>query len=135
MADIQNLRTSAETGLSNLFEAARKGFASEEAIAREEAFRFFEAAGLPSRRVEAFKYTDLRAAMKEAVPPAEAPSPEVAQAAVASAKGFAGLDAARLTFVNGHLIRPLSDLDGLPAGLTVTPAQFHGIEVNWPSSV
>jgi Fe-S cluster assembly protein SufD len=121
MADIQNLRTSAETGLSNLFEAARKGFASEEAIAREEAFRFFEAAGLPSRRVEAFKYTDLRAAMKEAVPPAEAPSPEVAQAAVASAKGFAGLDAARLTFVNGHLIRPLSDLDGLPAGLTVTP--------------
>jgi Fe-S cluster assembly protein SufD len=112
MADIQNLRTSAETGLSNLFEAA---------IAREEAFRFFEAAGLPSRRVEAFKYTDLRAAMKEAVPPAEAPSPEAAQAAVASAKGFAHLDAARLTFVNGHLVRPLSDLDGLPAGLTITP--------------
>ena len=121
MADIQNLRTSAETGLSSLFESARKSFASEEAIAREEAFRFFEATGLPSRRVEAFKYTDLRAAMKEAVPPAEAPSPEAAQAAVASAKGFAGLDAARLTFVNGHLIRPLSDLDGLPAGLTVTP--------------
>ncbi|MCJ2143606.1 SufB/SufD family protein [Methylobacterium sp. E-066] len=121
MADIQNLRTSAETGLSSLFESARKSFASEEAIAREEAFRFFEATGLPSRRVEAFKYTDLRAAMKEAVPPAEAPSPKAAQAAVASAKGFAGIDAARLTFVNGHLIRPLSDLDGLPAGLTVTP--------------
>ncbi|MHC2105706.1 MULTISPECIES: SufD family Fe-S cluster assembly protein [unclassified Methylobacterium] len=121
MAEIQNLRTSAETGLSSLFEAARKGFASEEAIAREEAFRFFEAAGLPSRRVEAFKYTDLRAAMKEAVPPAEAPSAEAAQAAAASAKGFAGLDAAHLTFVNGHLVRPLSDLDGLPAGLTVTP--------------
>ena len=121
MAEIQNLRTSAETGLSSLFEAARKGFATEEAIAREEAFRFFEATGLPSRRVEAFKYTDLRAAMKEAVPPAEAPSPEAAQDAVAAAKGFAGLDVARLTFVNGHLIRPLSDLDGLPAGLTVTP--------------
>ncbi|MCJ2055443.1 SufD family Fe-S cluster assembly protein [Methylobacterium sp. J-048] len=121
MAEIQNLRTSAETGLSSLFEASRKSFGTEEAIAREEAFRFFEAAGLPSRRVEAFKYTDLRAAMKEAVPPAEAPSAEAAQTAVASAKGFAGLDAARLTFVNGHLIRNLSDLDGLPAGLTVTP--------------
>ena len=121
MAEIQNLRTSAETGLSSLFEAARKGFASEEAIAREEAFRFFEAAGLPSRRVEAFKYTDLRAAMKEAVPPAEAPSAEAAQAAAASAKGFAGIDAAHLTFVNGHLVRSLSDLDGLPSGLTVTP--------------
>ncbi|TXN48725.1 SufD family Fe-S cluster assembly protein [Methylobacterium sp. WL7] len=121
MAEIQNLRTSAETGLSSLFEAARKGFASEEAIAREEAFRFFEAAGLPSRRVEAFKYTDLRAVMKEAVPPAEAPSAEAAQAAAASAKGFAGIDAAHLTFVNGHLVRSLSDLDGLPSGLTVTP--------------
>lgn len=121
MAEIQNLRTSAETGLSSLFEAARKGFASEEAIAREEAFRFFEAAGLPSRRVEAFKYTDLRAAMKEAVPPAEAPSAEAAQAAAASAKGFSGIDAAHLTFVNGHLVRSLSDLDGLPSGLTVTP--------------
>ena len=44
MADIANLRTSAETGLSTLFETARKGFGSETAISREEAFRFFEAA-------------------------------------------------------------------------------------------
>lgn len=121
MADIKNLRTSAETGLSSLFEAGRKSFAAEKAIDREEAFRFFEATGLPSRRVEAFKYTDLRAAMKEAAPPAEAPSAEAAQAAVASARGFSGLDAARLTFVNGHLIRALSDLDGLPEGVTATP--------------
>ena len=66
MADVTNLRSPAEAGLSKLFESARKGFASEQAISREEAFRFFEATGLPSRRVEAFKYTDLRAAITEA---------------------------------------------------------------------
>ncbi|MDP4023839.1 SufD family Fe-S cluster assembly protein [Methylobacterium sp. NEAU 140] len=121
MADIANLRTAAETGLSSLFEAGRKSFATEEAIGREEAFKFFEATGLPSRRVEAFKYTDLRAAMTEAAPPAEAPSDEAARAAVAGAKGFAGIEAARLTFVNGHLVPALSDLDGLPEGVRVTP--------------
>ncbi|MFD0937467.1 SufD family Fe-S cluster assembly protein, partial [Methylobacterium trifolii] len=39
----------------------------------------------------------------------------------AAATGFAGLDAVRLTFVNGHLIGALSDLDRVPAGVTVTP--------------
>ncbi|GJE38354.1 SufB/SufD family protein [Methylobacterium persicinum] len=121
MADVKNLRTGAETGLSALFEAGRKSFATEEAIGREEAFRFFEATGLPSRRVEAFKYTDLRAAITDAAPPAEAPSAEAARKAVAAAKGFAAIEAARLTFVNGHLIRALSDLSGLPEGVTVTP--------------
>ena len=55
MAEVKNLRTGAETGLSALFEAGRKSFAAEEAIGREEAFKFFEATGLPSRRVEARK--------------------------------------------------------------------------------
>ncbi|GEP11337.1 SufB/SufD family protein [Methylobacterium gnaphalii] len=121
MADITNLRTSAETGLSNLFEAARKSFATEEKISREEAFKFFEATGLPSRRVEAFKYTDLRAAIVEAAHPAEVPSAETAKSTVASAKAFAGVEAVRLTFVNGHLVDALSDLGSLPEGVTVTP--------------
>lgn len=121
MADIANLRTAAEAGLSNLFEAARKNFATEKQIAREEAFKYFEATGLPSRRVEAFKYTDLRAAMKEAAPPAERPTDAEAQAAIAGTTAFAGLDAVRLTFVNGHLIPALSDLGSVPAGVSVSP--------------
>ncbi|MFD0937270.1 Fe-S cluster assembly protein SufD, partial [Methylobacterium trifolii] len=72
MAEIAKLRTSAETGLTRLFEVARTKHVPGTPIAREEAFRTFEALGLPTRRVEAFKYTDLRAAMKEAAPPAEA---------------------------------------------------------------
>ena len=121
MADVTNLRSPAEAGLSKLFETARQSFASDATIAREEAFRFFEATGLPSRRVEAFKYTDLRAAISEAALPAEAPSLDAAKAAVAQAKGFAGIEAARLTFVNGHLVGALSDLDRIPAGVTVLP--------------
>ncbi|MBK3405675.1 SufD family Fe-S cluster assembly protein [Methylorubrum populi] len=121
MADVTNLRSPAEAGLSKLFESSRKAFASESAISREEAFRFFEATGLPSRRVEAFKYTDLRAAITEAAPPAEAPSEDAARAAVAGAKGFAEVEAARLTFVNGHLVAALSDLDRIPEGVTVAP--------------
>ncbi|MFC6047315.1 Fe-S cluster assembly protein SufD, partial [Methylobacterium hispanicum] len=78
MAEIANLRSPAEAGLSKLFESSRQAFAAETAISREEAFRFFEATGLPSRRVEAFKYTDLRAAITEAAPPAEAPALDVA---------------------------------------------------------
>jgi Fe-S cluster assembly protein SufD len=120
MADITTLRTAAETGLSKLFEVRRLKLPGS-AIAREEAFRFFEAAGLPHRRVEAFKYTDLRAALREAAPPAEAPSAEAAREAVKTAKGFAEAEAARLTFVNGHLVPALSDLGALPAGVAVTP--------------
>ncbi|KQQ14056.1 Fe-S cluster assembly protein SufD [Methylobacterium sp. Leaf123] len=121
MADVTNLRSPAEAALSKLFESARKGFASEQAISREEAFRFFEATGLPSRRVEAFKYTDLRAAITEAAPPAEAPSEDAARAAIAGTTGFNAVEAVRLTFVNGHLVASLSDLDRVPEGVTVTP--------------
>ncbi len=121
MADITPLRTAAETGLSKLFEATRMKYPTGVSIAREEAFRYFEAVGLPTRRVEAFKYTDLRSAFRDAAHPAEMPSAETAKAASDGAKGFAGIAAVRLTFVNGHLIESESDLGRIPAGVTVTP--------------
>ncbi|WP_132257429.1 Fe-S cluster assembly protein SufD [Methylobacterium segetis] len=121
MADVTNLRTPAETGLSKLFEVARMKFPTGVSIAREEAFRYFEAMGLPSRRVEAFKYTDLRAALKEAAPPADAPGAEAAHRALDAAKGFSGIEALRLAFVNGHLVAEASDLGRVPQGVTLAP--------------
>ncbi|KQP05955.1 Fe-S cluster assembly protein SufD [Methylobacterium sp. Leaf99] len=121
MADITPLRTAAETGLTKLFEATKMKYPTGVSIAREEAFRYFEAVGLPTRRVEAFKYTDLRSAFRDAAHPAEMPSAETAKAASAEARGFAGIEAVRLTFVNGHLIEAESDLTRIPAGITVTP--------------
>ncbi|MCJ2128138.1 Fe-S cluster assembly protein SufD [Methylobacterium sp. E-045] len=121
MADVTPLRTAAETGLSKLFEATKMKYPTGVSIAREEAFRYFEAVGLPTRRVEAFKYTDLRSAFRDAAHPAEMPSAETAKAASAEAKGFAGIEAVRLTFVNGHFIAEESDLGRIPAGVNVTP--------------
>lgn len=121
MAEITPLRSPAETGLAKLFEATKMRYPTGVSIAREEAFRYFEAVGLPTRRVEAFKYTDLRAAFRDAANPAEMPSAETARTAIADAEGFAGIEATRLTFVNGHLIEDGSDLDRVPAGVTVTP--------------
>jgi Fe-S cluster assembly protein SufD len=121
MAEITPLRSPAETGLAKLFEATKMRYPTGVSIAREEAFRYFEAVGLPTRRVEAFKYTDLRSAFRDAAHPAEVPSAGIAAAAVASAQGFAGIEAVRLTFVNGHLIAEESDLGRIPAGITVIP--------------
>ena len=121
MAEITPLRSPAETGLAKLFEATKMRYPTGVSIAREEAFRYFEVVGLPTRRVEAFKYTDLRAAFRDAANPAEMPSAETARTAIADAEGFAGIEATRLTFVNGHLIEDGSDLDRVPAAVTVTP--------------
>ena len=43
--------------------------------ARAAAFRRFEAAGLPTRRVESWHYTDLRVALAKAAPLAAPPQP------------------------------------------------------------
>ena len=77
----------------------------------------FEALGLPTTRDEAWKYTDLRAALKPEYRFAE-PDRQLQAADVA---GFAipGLDAARVVLVNGHYRPDLSDLGGLPDGVVV----------------
>jgi len=102
MAEITMIKTPAETGLSQAFEAAKASLPGSVAE-REKAFQLFSGRGLPHRRVEEFKYTDLRAAMRDAAPLAGVPSSsEVAEAAEAG-KAFAGIDAARITIANGHV--------------------------------
>jgi Fe-S cluster assembly protein SufD len=119
-AQITPIRTAAESGLAEAFTALRGGLA-DGAIAthREAAFRRFEAQGLPHRRVEEWKYTDLRALMREAKPLAGAPDAD-AKARAKSAGGiFAAVDARRIVFVDGALVPELSDLATLEAGLKI----------------
>ncbi|WP_125461862.1 MULTISPECIES: Fe-S cluster assembly protein SufD [Rhodomicrobium] len=89
---------------------------------REDAIAEFAVAGLPNRRVEQWKYTDLRRMMSEAYPPASAKSkPALTAAQVEAALGeAAGIDAVKLVFVNGALRHELSDVNGLPAGVSLT---------------
>ena len=120
MAEVAHMRTAAETGLADQFTLSKPHLPGD-ASAREQAFARFYDRGLPHRRVEEWKYTDLRALMRDAAPLAQAPTPEEASAAVAGARGFDGLDAARVTLVNGHFVREASDLSGLPESVEVIP--------------
>ena len=92
-------------------------FADLRARAREA----FEARGLPTTRDEAWKYTDLRAALKPEYRPAAAAqlSDDVVDAAVAAAR-VGGLDAALVVVVNGRLDAARTDLSGLPDGVTAS---------------
>ena len=74
MAPVTQLRTSAETALVEAATVARG--AAAPIAAREAASALFGQRGLPSRRVEAWHYTDLRRLMADAYPIAKgAPAP------------------------------------------------------------
>ena len=87
---------------------------------RQRARASFDAAGLPTTRDEAWKYTDLRAALKPDYAPADPAQADAhaVDAAVAEAR-VAGLDAALVVVVNGRLDAGRSDLSGLPASVTL----------------
>src|SRR3984957_14280351 len=120
-AEIRPIKTAAESALSASFAAAKGALPGAQAVAamREEAFHRFERQGLPSRRVEDWKYTDLRAAMRDALPLA-APPDAAARARVAQAGALvAELEARRIVFVDGAVVAELSGLAGLGPGLTI----------------
>ena len=66
MADIHPMKTAAETALAEAFALAREELPGGHDIRelRDAAFESFRAAGLPHRRVEEWKYRDLRALMR-----------------------------------------------------------------------
>ena len=72
-ADVRAMKTPAEQALSSAFAATRCKLPGKGAVValRDDAFRRFDASGLPHRRIEEWKYTDLRALMREAKPLAE----------------------------------------------------------------
>ena len=69
-APVREFRTEAEQELLDLFERSIDALPGDAAIAatRQKAIRTYAGLGLPHRRVEAWKYTDLRGALKN-VPP------------------------------------------------------------------
>ena len=85
---------------------------------REAALGLFASLGLPHRRVEEWKYTDLRTLMPEVHPLAGA-APGAAEANVEAAIGtaLAQLDAYRAVFVDGQFAPGLSSIQNV-AGVT-----------------
>jgi Fe-S cluster assembly protein SufD len=85
---------------------------------RDDAFRRFDARGLPHRRVEEWKYTDLRTLMRAAFPLASAPD-AAAKNRAKNAGSILSVDARRLVFVDGAFVAELSDLSP-EEGLSIT---------------
>jgi Fe-S cluster assembly protein SufD len=120
-ADLRAAKTPAEQTLANEFASARAKLPGKGAVTalRENAFRRFDARGLPHRRVEEWKYTDLRALMRNAFPLAAPPDSAAKSHAKNAGAIFAGAVARRLVFVDGAFVPELSDLTPEP-GLFVT---------------
>jgi len=112
-----------DTGIaaSSLFSAAAGRLPGTGKVAeiRRDAFAAFERTGLPHRRIEEWKYTDLRALMREVLPLANAPDAAALARARAAIALVAVEGAAKLVLVDGMLSADLSDLSALPSGVTV----------------
>jgi len=102
------IRTKAEDALARHF-ASLAGDDPMRDI-RATAFDAFMEKGLPHRRIEAWKYTDLRSLMRDAPGPAAPAEPDDARTALARTDVFAAIDRARIVFVNGHFVPSLSDM-------------------------
>ncbi len=66
-AVVTSIQSSAETALGKLYASLPKGVGAA-GVARARAFARFERSGLPTRRIEAWHYTDMRSALREAYP-------------------------------------------------------------------
>ncbi len=120
-AEVATIRTAAETALAQVFARARETLPGSDTIAaqRDAAFDVFAKAGLPHRRIEEWKYTDLRALMREAKPLASPPD-AAAKARAKSAGALLGdVEARRIVFVDGAYVAEMSDLANLETGLTL----------------
>ena len=119
MSDVARIHTEAETALFEAFEAAN--LAGGE---RATALDLLRSEGLPTRKVESFHYTDLRARLRGDFRVTGAPSNDDAKAAGAKFPRLAA-DASVLHFRDGHLV----DMgEAAPEGVTVShdlPAAFE----------
>jgi len=116
---VQQFRTKAEQAFLDLYAKAEKGlpgagnpFVSD---LRRAAIKTYAHLGLPHRRIEAWKYTDLRARI-EAVPPLIAALGTVvgeAELEAALGKAVAQFPSYRLVLAEGELRVDLSDLSAL----------------------
>jgi Fe-S cluster assembly protein SufD len=119
-SDVRPMKTPAEQALSAAFTAARGTLPGKGAVTalRDDAFRKFDASGLPHRRVEEWKYTDLRALMRDLKPLASPPDAAARARANNAGKLLGGVECRRLVFVDGAFAPDLSDLDSEP-GLAI----------------
>ncbi|MHA1559999.1 MAG: Fe-S cluster assembly protein SufD, partial [Alphaproteobacteria bacterium] len=116
-AEPRTLKTEAELAIADAYRSAKASLPGSLAVAerRDAAFNVFENRGLPHRRIEAWKYTDLRARLRSVSPIAATPAAAAASHACASLATFGTLDRYRLVIADGHFQEALSDREVLLA--------------------
>lgn len=88
--------------------------------AREVAINAFSTDGLPHRRLEDYRYFDLRQMLAKSGPLAVASVPDNAQAVDSATQVFSRVDCYLAVLINGRMNSSLSSLSGLPAGVEIT---------------
>jgi len=114
-------KTETGSALSDIFAIARDQLpgAGKVAKLRQQAFAAYERAGLPHRRIEDWKYTDLRTLMREVPPPAAAPDAAALKRAAAALKLHSIAGVRRLVLVDGVFAPKLSEIADLENGLGI----------------
>ena len=118
---VKQFQTRAEQAYLDLFSAAEQTLPGAgnpwAANLRAKAIDAYAVLGLPHRRVEAWKYTDLRSRLTEAHPLARATGMPLGEAELSAALGadIAKLSSYRLVILEGELRPDLSDIAGLKA--------------------
>ena len=121
MMNVALAKTETGRALSDIFAIARDRLpgAGKVAETRQQAFEAYERAGLPHRRIEDWKYTDLRVLMREVLPLAAAPDAAALKRAGAALKLHAIAGVRRLVLVDGVFAPKLSDTGDLEKGLGI----------------
>ncbi len=86
---------------------------------REASLQRFAELGFPTRKQEAWKYTQLQALEKELYQPTPIQQTPISDYEW-SHLPLASLDASKLVFIDGHFSRALSDIDSLPPGVLIS---------------
>ena len=125
-AEVKQIKTAAESALAATFAASKALLPGgpQTTGEREMAFKQFERRGLPHRRIEEWKYTDLRSLMRDAKPLAPAPDADVKDRAKHAGAVLAGVPMHRLVFANGAFVPELSNATNLPGVSVVSLADM-----------
>jgi Fe-S cluster assembly protein SufD len=115
MMNVAVAKTSSSQPLDELFAVARDRLPGlgKVADARQNAFDDFTRRGLPHRRIEEWKYTDLRALLREVAPLAPAPDQAAFARAAKAVKALSVEGTQKFVLVDGVFAPQLSDLGAL----------------------
>ncbi|MEP0070241.1 Fe-S cluster assembly protein SufD [Pyruvatibacter sp.] len=125
-----------ETGLVDDHAAAAKVLpgAAYQSSARSKAIEAFAVEGLPNRRLEEYRYFDLRQMLAKAGPLAVTPAASSVDTTDPAAGLFAEIDRHIAVFINGRFDAAGSSLHGLPDGVELlSHAEALNSEAAWVS--